>query len=143
MAQHALEFSIRWTVETCCECGIAFAVPTSLWQQWKGDSSKWFYCPNGHQQHYTEGDVQRERRLREQAEARAKREQKRREWAQQEARQADYRARAAKGQLTKARKRIAAGICPCCNRQFENVMLHMRHKHPEFAAEVAESKSED
>jgi hypothetical protein len=42
---------------------------------------------------------------------------------------------AAKGQLTKHRKRSAAGTCPCCNRTFANMGRHMKTKHPEFVEE--------
>jgi hypothetical protein len=37
-----------------------------------------------------------------------------------------------KGQLTKARNRAKAGLCPCCNRHFTNVERHVKSKHPDF-----------
>jgi hypothetical protein len=30
------------------------------------------------------------------------------------------------------RKRIQSGVCPCCNRTFENLGRHMKSKHPAF-----------
>jgi len=39
--------------ETCCKCGIRFAMPRTLRQLFLANSRKNFFCPNGHQQHYT------------------------------------------------------------------------------------------
>lgn len=40
----------------------------------------------------------------------------------------------AKEQKSKARlrKRIAAGVCPCCHRTVSQMARHMKTKHPEF-----------
>ena len=40
-----------------------------------------------------------------------------------------------KSQLTRERKRAAAGVCPCCNRSFVQLARHMKTKHPDFSAE--------
>lgn len=40
--------------------------------------------------------------------------------------------RAQKGQNTRLKNRIAAGVCPCCNRSFQNVARHMAGQHPDF-----------
>lgn len=48
--------------------------------------------------------------------------------------EAERRAHAAtKGQLTKTRKRVAGGVCPCCNRSFVNLGRHMAGQHPDYA----------
>ena len=36
----------------------------------------------------------------------------------------------------KAKKRAASGVCPCCNRTFRQMALHMKNQHPEFKAEA-------
>lgn len=36
-----------------------------------------------------------------------------------------------KGMLTKERKRVGNGVCPCCNRSFSNLQRHMVSKHPD------------
>jgi hypothetical protein len=41
--------------------------------------------------------------------------------------------RAERGAKTKLKKRIAAGVCPCCNRSFQDLARHMKGQHPEFA----------
>jgi hypothetical protein len=43
-----------------------------------------------------------------------------------------------KSQLTKVKKRIGHGTCPCCNRSFEDLRRHMESKHPEFKEPLQE-----
>lgn len=95
--------------------------------------------PNGHKQYFsgkTEADKERERadglqRQLEAAEARSKRQRELREAAERQA-------AAARGQVTKIKKRVGNGVCPCCNRTFSDLQRHMHTQHPEFKAkEVA------
>ncbi len=37
-----------------------------------------------------------------------------------------------KGHTTRLKNRIAAGVCPCCRRNFVNLGRHMSRQHPEF-----------
>lgn len=37
-----------------------------------------------------------------------------------------------KGVLKKFKNRVHHGVCPCCQRSFENLRRHMASKHPEF-----------
>jgi hypothetical protein len=37
-----------------------------------------------------------------------------------------------KGHTTRIKKRIAAGVCTCCNRTFKNLARHMANKHPDY-----------
>ncbi len=67
---------------------------------------------------------------------------KRTEWAQNDARKERQRAnhidRSRRGHIaakTRIKNRIAAGVCPCCNRSFQNLSRHMSNKHPTFAGE--------
>ena len=39
---------------------------------------------------------------------------------------------AAKGQLTKVKKRVGNGVCPCCTRSFTDLARHMESKHPAY-----------
>ena len=39
---------------------------------------------------------------------------------------------AEKGAKTKLKKRIANGVCPCCNRSFKDLHRHMTTKHSDF-----------
>ena len=37
----------------CCNCGIKFQVPEE-WDENRREDGRWFYCPNGHKQKYTD-----------------------------------------------------------------------------------------
>lgn len=39
---------------------------------------------------------------------------------------------AVKGVLTKVKRRVANGVCPCCKRTFANLHEHMKQQHPTF-----------
>lgn len=117
------------TVITCCnkDCGISFAVP-KWWEQGKRENHSWFYCPNGHHQHFpgeTEAEtLRRERDIAKQQVARA----------EQEASDAYAAAAKAERETKRLKKRMSAGTCPCCQRTFSNMSVHMRKQHPDFVA---------
>jgi hypothetical protein len=46
---------------------------------------------------------------------------------------AERRRRAEKAAKTKIKNRVAKGVCPCCNRTFQNLADHMKSKHPDYA----------
>lgn len=120
----------------CAACSIDFGIGADFMAKRRNDHEN-FYCPNGHSNHYpgpsaAEKEQKRLERELEAARSLATRESRRRADAEQSARRHDYAARAAKGQLTKTKKRIAAGVCPCCNRTFQNVARHIAGQHPEF-----------
>jgi chemotaxis response regulator CheB len=49
---------------------------------------------------------------------------------------------ATRAQLTKTKKRVANGVCPCCNRTFKQLARHMKAKHPEFVGAVDAARRE-
>lgn len=129
MSNPALNLTFLATVIACCECGINFAVNDTVYTQWRQDSNKWFYCPNGHRQHYSEGEVQRLRKQLAQAEHD-------RDWHktnaanEREAREKTARSlRAVKAAKSRIVNRVKNGVCPCCHRSFENLRRHMETKH--------------
>lgn len=112
---------------TCCEsaCGITFAVPAT-WHRERHRDHSWFYCPNGHRQHYPgKSDVERLRERAERAESNAQRE---RERAERQTRSAV----ALRGVVTRTKNRIAAGKCPCCKAKFADLKQHMDAEHPDY-----------
>ncbi len=123
-----LSYTGELTVLTCW-CGMRHAVPEELRrhqlrQHNNRETVIGIYCPLGHSHVPAgKGEAEKERERRERAEARAK--------AIQDQLDSETRAHAAtKGQLTKTRKRVTNGVCPCCGRSFANVQRHMRSKHP-------------
>lgn len=142
MTNHAFSLVLDYCAESCCECGIGFAVDSSVQRRWRASGDA-FYCPNGHRQRYTQSEVQRLGKQLEQTQKLLENERESKEWYKQ--RQADERAAreaterrlvAAKGQQTKLRKRVQNGVCPCCTRSFTNLRRHMATKHPDHAATV-------
>ena len=124
----------RLMSERCCHCGVLFYMPQWLQDLRRGDK-EWFYCPNGHRQRYVESEADTLRRERDRlAQQIAQRddallsERRLRESAERQA-------STLKGSITKLRKRLAGGACPCCNRTFANLQRHMETKHAGFVAE--------
>ena len=126
----------------CAACSIDFGIGADFMKRRREDHET-FYCPNGHSNYYG-GPTAAEKRAKkaeqelEAARSLAQREARRRSQAEAQARTADYQRRAAKGQLTKAKKRIAAGVCPCCNRTFQNLARHMAGQHPDYSTKAPE-----
>jgi hypothetical protein len=126
-----LEFPNKLEQVVCCECGVMYAIPALLRQQKLKDHSN-FYCPNGHKQYYA-GQTE-EDRLRKELEAKqAELDRKQRLLMEQlELRTAAERSAIAyKAQTTKLKNRILRGVCPFCNRHFDNLERHMKTKHAE------------
>jgi hypothetical protein len=129
-----------FVVEHCYKCGVAFGLPTELYETAKRKGpDRTFYCPNGHGQSYIKSEADK---LREEL----ANEKRRRQWAEEDARRQRQDAEhfkksrdAYKGSVTKLKKRAAAGMCPCCNRHFVNLERHMATKHPSFTKEEAGS----
>lgn len=131
--------------EICCwkECRISFGIEAGRHAQLKRNGEQ-FFCTNGHHQYYPRGksveqklreELEQERQRAQRAEQRvAERDDAVRE-ARDEAEHQKHRANAYKGQVTKIRKRVGAGICPCCNRSFANLARHMAGQHPDFTPE--------
>lgn len=118
----SLKMEYTETLEvTSCWCGIAVAIPSNLMRFARNHKGKEVYCPLGHtfifKDSYEE-QLQVERRRHE---------------ATRDLLRAEERSHSAtRGTLTKTKKRIHAGVCPCCKRSFQNVKRHMDNKHPDY-----------
>ena len=110
-------------IVTHCWCGIAFAIPNNLYDWMHRREGSSCYCPIGHTLVFSNTLQEQNDKL------------KQRVQATRDLLEAEERShRATKGQVTRMRKRESAGVCPCCNRSFQNVARHMSTKHPEYAA---------
>lgn len=100
-----------------------------------------FFCPHGHEQFFTVGETEADklRRERDQLKQQAARLIEEASDARREADTERRRSAAARGQVTKLKKRAAAGVCPCCNRTFQDLARHMAGKHPEFMTQPDEA----
>lgn len=115
--------NIEFKTQQCCNCHMVFGT-TKRFELDRRNDRKTFYCPQGHPQAYTAGqdeasvlrrEVERQKELREAEQARLARVEKE------------------KGQLARAhmkmRTRVMNGVCPCCNRTFQNLLRHMQTEH--------------
>lgn len=126
--------SVTMVTEECCSCGVIFGIPSDLHKVLQSDPEKWFYCPSGHKQHYSKST---EQKLREQLEA------EKNKTARRETEIIQLQGQLTKTgrKLRKIEKRVAHGVCPCCNRTFQDLQNHMKTKHPEFKEQHQAKKS--
>lgn len=142
MGHAAIQLDVSFQTVECGCCGGVYALTSRFVDEKRAKGESWTcpYCEVGWG--FKESAHKKEvRELKEKIE----RERRQREWAEQRAESARAReetvrrSRAAiKGQLTKTKKRVGRGVCPCCNRSFENLRRHMESKHPEYADEPVE-----
>lgn len=111
----------------CGVCGIEYAIPEKMAQHAQNEGG-FHHCPNGHSWGWPK-DGSRVEKLRRERD----RLQQRQAYLEERAETAERSAAAFKGQITKLKKRASAGVCPCCNRTFQNLQRHMKTQHPDFA----------
>jgi hypothetical protein len=126
--------TIALEAETCCNCGVAFGLEASHMRRLR-DGGGWFYCPNGHSQHYTRTTVQRLAQELAAEKARAERAIVRADTWKATGEHKQRTIVALRGHQTRLKKRIAAGKCPCCHEEFSNVAKHIAAKHPGYGSE--------
>jgi hypothetical protein len=114
---------------TSCWCGIHLAIPSNLYRFLQKSDKNSCYCPLGHTFVFSNT---LEEQLREARESRDRA--KHREAATRSLLAAEERSHAAtRGHLTRARKQVhhaENGVCPHCHRTFQNLLRHMKTKHP-------------
>lgn len=115
--------NIQLTEMQCGECGIVFSVPES-WRAEKQRTGNGWYCPNGHSRVYRESDTDKFKRLLDE-------ERKRHANTLSRLNEAKASEQKVTKQLKRINKRVSAGVCPCCNRTFQQLARHMKSKHPE------------
>jgi len=122
--------SVGMTQLVCGTCGVTFTMPTRLYNR-KSEDHETYWCPNGHKWYVGKSD--KERKI-EQLEREVK-------WktvdltrAKKRANTAERSAAAYKGKFKSVHKRVTAGVCPHCRRNFKNLKNHMKCKHPKEVA---------
>lgn len=126
MTTGTLSIIETYNVHCCATCGVHYAL-TGAYEDRRREDHARFYCPNGHGHSYPQkNEAEKER-------ARAERLERQLANRDEDLRSARASLTATKGQLTKTRKRVANGVCPCCNRSFANVQRHIAGQHPDYA----------
>lgn len=134
--------NVRLQSLACYLCGVVFAMEEAHYKN-RAEDKKEFFCPNGHGQFFTKGEVAK---LREQLEVertaraaetkRADAEKRKREWAESDAKMARERTEKVERKLKRTIKRVGNGVCPCCTRTFQNLGRHMTTQHPDYKDKV-------
>lgn len=130
----------------CCKCGMVFGMPEEFYTTAKqlSESMTW-YCPAGHPQHFVSGGTEAEKVRRERDILRQRLAMYSEQTDQERrARKAAERSAAAyKGAATRMKNRAKAGVCPCCNRTFQNLARHMATQHPDHETDALVEAGQD
>lgn len=112
----------------CASCAVGFGLPADFIQRRRDDHAR-FYCPSGHVNFYG-GQTEAQKLASRLARAEAS-------LATAQSQSASLRVE--RDQVARAHKRMRTrvmnGVCPCCNRSFENLRQHMQTQHAEFGKE--------
>jgi hypothetical protein len=108
--------SLAMKTIVCGGCGIPFAIPENYFNKLIENNGS-FHCPNGCSLHFT-GETEVEKLTRQLK-------QKESELAQKTTANIQLDT-----QLTKIKKDIASGKCPCCDKTYKHLANHMKNKHP-------------
>lgn len=138
-----IDVAAQMYIESCCAdgCGVEFGMPVSLHRELNADSKRWFYCPNGHRQHYTQSELDKLRRERDRAVQQQEYQRQMRIEAESREKTANSRAAGYKGHAAKLGKRIKGGACPCCKKRYKALANHMANIHPKYTGEPPEHQA--
>lgn len=135
----------RHKLATCPSCKCVHSVPPELYaiaqRLVPTEASQTIVCPFGHKWHYTprkemDANEQTRRERDRLKQALAYKDDLIRD-KQEQLDAANRRTAAQKGKVTRIKNRVAAGVCPCCNRTFANLHNHMSKQHPDFKKDEA------
>lgn len=115
--------NISFVTQTCCKCNMPFAMTERFNDARISDHTTW-YCPAGHPQIYRKGASEEEK---------LKAELARTESMLEAAQARSSKIAQERDDVTRAHRKMRAsvmnGVCPCCNRTFQNLMRHMKSEH--------------
>ncbi len=117
---------VECEILVCGNCGVTHAIPAAKYDAALDEGGFWF-CPNGHNRGWEKSASAREAERR--ANERIKQDNARLADEVQEARRQTEKVEA---KLRRQGRRIAVGVCPCCNRTFAKLAMHMKSKHPTY-----------
>jgi len=120
-------------VVRCYTCSVPFGITDEIYRRVVTDAKGSIYCPAcGKETCWRESEDQKrikelERKLAWEAS----------EVARQKACRDSVEASlaATKGVVTRLKRRVSAGTCPCCQRTFKQLAAHMKFKHPNYVGE--------
>ena len=105
----------------CYTCGCLIGMSEDMYNRRLTDHQD-FWCPKGHQQHFVgESEEEKAKRLLREEQNRHQR--------------TLSRVNEVERERDRLKKRVKAGVCPCCKRTFRQLALHIKHKHPAYAVD--------
>lgn len=119
---------------SCASCGVMFGLTEGHEQQLRRTGNE-FWCPNGHSLNFYNSLEEQVKKLKKELSQEKEASEYWRKSTKAEEQEHNITKRqlsSTKGQLTKTKKRIGNGVCPCCSRHFTNLEKHMNSKHPEY-----------
>lgn len=114
--------SLEFVTMVCGGCGVPWGMEKTYYDLRREDHKSW-HCPNGCQRHFT-GETEAQK-LRRELDRKTQMIDAANQRAARLERQRDDVAKAHK----RMRDRIRNGVCPCCNRTFQNLLRHMQTEH--------------
>lgn len=131
-----VNFTGELSIVHCGKCGGSYAIAERFRERCREDGTGW-HCPYCRTSWGYFGQTLAQKLEKQLAASNARLDQERAESAHQRKlrRSAERSAAIVKGLHRKTKERIKAGVCPCCNRTFQNLARHMAGQHPDYAAE--------
>jgi hypothetical protein len=128
-----IRFAIRqeMILYRCWSCDVMYAVTKEFDRRRREDKQR-FYCPNGHGAAYKESEADRLRRERDILQQQIARAEDERSAAWRAEAEAITARKKVERELKRTMTRAGAGVCPCCNRTFQQLARHMQSRHPEI-----------
>jgi hypothetical protein len=125
MAQNQLRYELNLTVTSieCCTCGHLIFMSTDFETRRRRDKNYWYCTSCGQGQRWSgESDIDK---VKKELDAETKRKMD----ALAQANELRASLQKVQDDAARLKKRAHAGVCPCCNRTFQNVARHMKTKH--------------
>jgi len=118
-------------VVSCYTCGVNFGINGEVYTRAVENKEGSVYCPVCSKGMHWTGKTEVEN-VRERMQRKIDTTKRHNRYLEEKVDRTEKSLRATKGVVTKIKKRVGNGICPCCNRSFKNLHRHMESKHPGF-----------
>lgn len=121
-------FIETFNIVSCYSCTARFAIPSELYRRVVTNHSGSVHCPACGALTCWPAETEDQKRIKQlESKLNWDMEECARQKRNQEAAEASLR-----GVVTRIKRRIGSGICPCCKRSFKQLSQHMAHKHPDY-----------
>ena len=132
-AVKSISFDVQLTAINCGVCGGTYAINERFREQCWTEGKSWTcpYCKCG----WGYSNDNENARLKKKVEELQANQARTLSRLNEEVSRSNHLAIQLKGtktRLTNVKKRVANGVCPCCNRTFVNLQRHMHTKHPDY-----------